>query len=101
MSQFQDSDFLYWSKNDGYFLELMGKRRGEDRPLREAFPAELVCGRHLFWSCEADIFSQQTWQQEEEPHVRKSGGRRTVDKSMAKSLNISNWSAVGGLAKSD
>ncbi|CAM9586683.1 unnamed protein product, partial [Bubo scandiacus] len=29
------------------------------------------------------------------------GGPRAVDKSMAKNLNISNWSDVGGLAKSD
>lgn len=62
-----------WGRYNEYLLVLVRQRR-EDRPLSEAFPTELVHGRHLFWSCEADILSQQTWQRVEEPHVRKSGG---------------------------
>lgn len=63
-----------WGRYNEYFSVLVGQRRREDRPLSEAFPTELVHGRHLFRSCEADILSHQTWQRVEEPHVRKSGG---------------------------
>lgn len=62
----------------------MGQRRRADRPLSEAFPAELVHGQHLFRCCEADILSQQTWQPAQGPHVKKSGGPKRCGQKYSK-----------------
>lgn len=79
----------------------MGQGRRADRPLSEAFPAELVHGQHLCWCCGADILSSRLGSERKDHMAKSLGGPKAADKSTAENLNISERRAAGGLAGSD
>lgn len=89
-----------WGRCNEYFAAFTGQRRRADRPLSEAFPAELVHGQHLFWRCEADILSSRLGSERKDHMSKNPGGPNSADKSTAKNSNISERSDAGGLAGS-